>query len=105
MANNARNARNPAAVRHGSIRVTLLTKPQCAFCEDAKAVLSRLADEYHIVIETVEVNSPAGELLAMRGGVLFPPGVFLDGKPFSYGRLSERRLRRELERRRLTPTG
>ncbi len=32
-------------------------------------------------------------------GILFLPGVFLDGVPFAYGRLSERRLRRELQRR------
>jgi hypothetical protein len=31
---------------------------------------------------------------------VFPPGVFLNGEPFSYGRLSERKLRRELDRRR-----
>ncbi len=31
--------------------------------------------------------------------MLFPPGIFLDGEPFSYGRPSERKLRRELERR------
>lgn len=30
---------------------------------------------------------------------MFPPGIFLDGEPFSYGRPSERKLRRELERR------
>jgi len=45
------------------------------------------------------VASPEGQALAERGGILFPPGVFLDGAPFSYGRLSERRLRRELRRR------
>jgi len=28
----------------------------------------------------------------------FPPAVFVDGQPFSYGRLSERKLRRTLDR-------
>ena len=37
--------------------------------------------------------------LAVHSGLLFPPGIFLDGEPFSYGRPSERRLRREIERR------
>ena len=92
----ASNARNPLTA---CIRVTLLTKPQCGFCDDAKAILSRLAEEYPLVVEMVDVGSPAGEQLALRGGVLFPPGLFLDGAPFSYGRLSERKLRRELERR------
>lgn len=82
------------------IRVTLLTKAQCGFCDDAKAILSRLARDYPLVIETLDLESPAGERLARRGGVLFPPGIFLDDRPFSYGRLSEKHLRRELERRR-----
>jgi len=29
---------------------------------------------------------------------MFPPGLFLDGEPFSYGRPSERKLRKALER-------
>lgn len=83
----------------GYLRVTLLTKPNCGFCDDAKAILSRLARDYPLAVETVVLDSPAGEQLARRGGVLSPPGIFLDDEPFSYGRLSERKLRRELERR------
>lgn len=79
-----------------SIHVTLLTKAQCAFCEDAKAILSRLAADYPLVIETVDLDSPVGEQLALRGDVLFPPGLFLNGQPFSYGHVSEKRLRRVL---------
>ena len=40
-----------------------------------------------------------GEALAVRNGMLFPPGLFLDDEAFSYGRLSERKLRREIEQR------
>lgn len=32
-------------------------------------------------------------------GILFAPGVLVDGAPFSYGRRSERKLRRHLARR------
>jgi glutaredoxin len=81
------------------IHVTLLTSPQCGYCEDAKATLTRLAHDYPLVVELVELRSPAGERLALQGGVLFPPGLFLDGEPFSYGRVSERKLRQELARR------
>jgi len=35
----------------------------------------------------------------MKGGLLFPPGILIDGEPFSYGRPSERKLRHELDRR------
>lgn len=81
------------------IQVTLLTTPQCGFCEDAKNTLTRLARDYPLVVEMVDLDSPMGARLALEGGVLFPPGVFLDGAPFSYGRVSERKLRRELTRR------
>ena len=46
-------------------------------------------------------ESTASEILqrlATQGGLLFPPGILIDGEPFSYGRLSERKLRRELDR-------
>jgi thiol-disulfide isomerase/thioredoxin len=81
------------------MEVLLLTQEQCASCDDAKAILERLAAEYPLSVVTLDVASEEGQRLAARGGVLFPPGVFVDGEPFSYGRLSERRLRRALARR------
>ncbi len=77
----------------------ILTQEHCGFCEQAKEVLDRLSVEYGFSFSTLNVGSPEGQTLAMRGGVLFPPGIFLDGEPFSYGRPSERKLRREIERR------
>lgn len=88
-----------------SIQVTLLTKAQCAFCDDAKAILTRLEAEYPLVVEMLDLDTSDGSALAMRGGMLFPPGIFLDGEPFCYGRLSERKLRRELEQRKRNREG
>lgn len=85
------------------IRVTLLTKPQCGFCEDAKALLERLQGEYWLSVETIDIRTTHGEVLAKHGGILFPPGILLNEEPFSYGRVSERKLRRELERRTRIP--
>jgi glutaredoxin len=81
------------------ITVTILTKPQCGYCEDAQELLQRLKGEYWLSVDAVDIQSTYGEALAKRGGILFPPGIFLDGEPFSYGRVSERKLRRELDRR------
>lgn len=81
------------------VEVTLLTQEQCAFCEEAKEVLVRLADEYPIAVVTCDIASPEGQEMAARGGIMFPPGIFLDGEAFSYGRPSERKLRRALGRR------
>lgn len=85
---------------HEPIAVTLLTQPRCAFCDEAKALLARLAEEYPLTVSTLDLASLDGQELAARGGIMFPPGIFLDGDPFTYGRPSERKLRRELERRR-----
>ena len=81
------------------MHILLLSQEQCAFCTQAKEMLDRLSGEYGFSVSSLDLNSPEGQELAMRGGVLFPPGIFLDGEPFSYGRPSERKLRREIERR------
>ena len=81
------------------MEVLLLTQENCGFCAQAKELLDRLSGEYQLSVTTLDLNSPEGQALAMRGGVLFPPGIFIDGEPFSYGRPSERKLRREIERR------
>jgi glutaredoxin len=82
------------------MQVVLLTQEQCDFCAQAKAILERLQQEYPLTLTMLDLRTPEGEALAARHGLLFPPGLLLDGEPFSYGRLSERKLRKELERRR-----
>lgn len=84
---------------HKPINVLVLTQEDCAFCEQAQYLLRRLAREYNLAIATLDITTPGGEALAVESGILFPPGIFLDGEPFSYGRPSERKLRRELDRR------
>lgn len=81
------------------VNITVLTQPECSYCESAKQVLERLSAEYRLQITEVDLRSERGRALAGRAGVLFAPGVLVDGEPFSYGRLSERKLRRVLNRR------
>jgi glutaredoxin len=84
---------------HGPITITLLTQRHCTYCDQAKEILGRLAADFPIAVSTLDLASPEGQVLAESNGVLFPPGIFLDGVAFSYGRPSEKKLRRELERR------
>lgn len=79
--------------------ITLLTQENCDFCDKAKEILDRLSGEYPISVRELDLNSSEGQRLAWTGGVMFPPGIFLDGESFSYGRPSERKLKRELNRR------
>lgn len=84
---------------HKPLTLLLLTQEQCRFCAQAKEMLGRLAVEYSLTVTTLDISSPEGQALALQGAILFPPGIFFDTEPFSYGRPSERKLRREIERR------
>jgi hypothetical protein len=81
------------------INILILTQGECAFCDAAKAIFDRLSGEFPLSVTSVPLDSPDVAALAQRGGILFPPGIFIDGEPFSYGRPSEGKIRRELERR------
>jgi len=80
------------------ISIVILTQQDCASCEAAKAIVERLARKYALSVSAVSMDSPDGVSLAEAGGVLFPPGIIIDGDLFSYGGLSEPMLRMEIER-------
>lgn len=80
------------------IRVTLLTRPDCRHCDDARRILDELAREYPLELTSLGINTAAGQDLATSGGLLFPPGIVIDDRPFCYGRPSVGKLRREFER-------
>jgi glutaredoxin len=81
------------------VEVTLLTQHDCAPCEAAKEILARLGREYPLRRREIDLATSEGQRLAAAANVLFAPGVLLNGQFFSYGRLSERKLRRTLSRR------
>jgi hypothetical protein len=100
-----RPAGQPARAPTGPpiVRVTLLTQDDCHYCEHAKAVLARVGHDHPLQITEIGLRSDEGRRLATRAGVPFPPGILLDGRPFGYGRLSERKLRRALKDRAAAP--
>lgn len=88
--------------------VTLLTRPDCGLCEHAKKVIARVGADHPLEVtpeparvrrHEVSLSSAEGQQAAAAAGVLFAPGILLDDAPFSYGRLSERRLRQALSAR------
>lgn len=76
--------------------VTLLTSSDCRMCEHAKQVLADVGRDHLLDIEEVALDTDRGRSLATEHGVLFAPGVLLDGRAFTYGRLSEKKLRKAL---------
>lgn len=77
-------------------QVTLLTTTDCHLCRHARQVLNRVAVDHPIDIDEVPVETERGKRLAAEASLVFPPGVLLNGQPFSHGRLSERKLRKTL---------
>ena len=78
--------------------VTVIVSAHCGLCDHATEVLQRVACDVPLTIEVLPLDSDRGREMALTAGMAFPPAVFIDGEPFSYGRLSERQLRRELLR-------
>ena len=78
--------------------ITLLTQADCGYCEHAKQVLARVREDHPLEITEIDLASEQGRALAARAGVMFAPGLLVDGRAFGYGRISERRLRRTLQR-------
>jgi hypothetical protein len=79
--------------------IVLITPPDCHFCADGKAVLARLAADYPLAVREIAWSSDDGQALVARHGILFPPGLLIDDAFVGFGRVSERKLRRLLERR------
>lgn len=77
--------------------ILLLTKGDCQLCDQAKTTLERLTGDYELAIREVGLESEEGRRLALEAGAPFPPVLFLGGRPFSYGRVSERKLRKALD--------
>lgn len=85
-------------------RVTLIVSTHCGLCDHAAEVLERVARDAALEVEVLPLDSDRGREMAVAAGMAFPPAVLIEGKPFSYGRLSERKLRRDLARRATAPS-
>jgi len=80
------------------VNITVLTQPSCAYCDQAKEILSRLASDYSFIVNEVGLQTDEGRFLAINNGVMFAPGILIDGKLFSFGRLSEKKLKAKLDK-------
>ncbi|WP_329295874.1 thioredoxin family protein [Streptomyces pseudovenezuelae] len=74
------------------IALTLLTQPDCAWCDRAKKLLG----DFEAEVTEVSLDTAEGREVAARHRLLFAPGLLHNDRLIAYGRISERALRREL---------
>ncbi|MCB0220184.1 MAG: glutaredoxin family protein [Chrysiogenetes bacterium] len=76
-----------------SVQVTLYTRAECHLCEEAKAVLERVAADQPFALEVVDVDTDPD--LAGQYGLEVPVVLIAGRKRFKY-RVDEERLRKLL---------
>ncbi len=76
-------------------QVTLLTRAGCHLCEEAQALLRRLASELGFGYEELDVDADQVRRDRYSDRV---PVILVDGKEHGYWRVEEPRLRKALAR-------
>ncbi|WP_431904653.1 glutaredoxin family protein [Nonomuraea sp. bgisy101] len=74
-------------------RITLLGKPGCHLCDDARAIIARVAQDMGVPWDEVDINS-SPELTEKYWEMI--PVTLIDGVQHDFWRVSEPRLRAAL---------
>ena len=76
-----------------SPRITLLYRPGCHLCDDARDVISKVADDLGVGWEQRDITASEADLREYWEKI---PVTFVDGIQHDFWRVSEDRLRRAL---------
>lgn len=82
-------------------RLTLVPTVSCHLCEHAEQTIAVLGDRYAFTVDRVALDSDEGRRLVGQHRPALAPLVLVDGRFFSAGRLSRRRLAALLQARAL----
>jgi glutaredoxin len=74
-------------------RVTLLTRPGCHLCADARAIVGRVTAELGVAWEERDISASADDLTQYSDMI---PVTLVDGVQHDFWRVSEERLRAAL---------
>jgi glutaredoxin len=74
-------------------RITLLGRPGCHLCDDAREVISKVADDLGVAWEERDITQSAADLREYWEKI---PVTLVDGVQHDFWRVSEDRLRRAL---------
>jgi hypothetical protein len=82
--------------RHTAERViTLLSRPGCHLCDDAREVIARVADDLGVTWTERDITVSQGDLREYADMI---PVTFIDGVQHDFWRVDEARLRTALRR-------
>ncbi len=74
-------------------RITLLSRPGCHLCDDAREVITRVADDLGVTWEERDITQSEADLREYWEKI---PVTLVDGVQHDFWRVSEDRLRRAL---------
>jgi Glutaredoxin-like domain (DUF836) len=77
----------------GRVRITLLGRPGCHLCDDARVVIERVAADLHIGWEERDITQSPDDLQEYWDKI---PVTLVDGVPHDFWRVTESRLRAAL---------
>jgi len=77
------------------IRAEFYTKEDCSLCREMKAVIERLRTDYALALREIDITTDPSLVARFAAEV---PVLFLDGRKAFKSRISERALRRALDR-------
>ena len=77
----------------GLSRITLFARPGCHLCDDARVVISRVADDLGVTWEERDITQSESDLQEYWEKI---PVTFVDGIQHDFWRVSEERLRAAL---------
>jgi hypothetical protein len=78
------------------LRILLYSKPECHLCEEAKAVIKKVAAEFQVSIDEIDIRQDPGTFEKYRYDI---PVIFLDDVKLFKHRVDEAKLRRALRAR------
>lgn len=90
---------SPSAQRAGGpqrIGVTLVEARACHFCEAARGVIDRVAEDFPLDLTVVSSRSERGVALVQRHRASMLPLVLVEDRFVSNGRLSEKLFRKRV---------
>jgi hypothetical protein len=77
-------------------RITLLGRPGCHLCDDARVIIRRVADDLGVAWEERDITQSEDDLREYWEQI---PVTFVDGVQHDFWRVSEERLRTALSAR------